>query len=103
MWRRVATMDEVWSGEMHAVVVEGLPVLLVNVEGQLRAFEDRCAHQRFPLSRGKLAGCVLTCGAHEWQYDVCTGQGLNPRGAALRAIPVEVREGAIWIDVASGS
>jgi toluene monooxygenase system ferredoxin subunit len=99
MMTMVATLDDLWSGEMRAVTVEGQPVLLVNLEGTVRAYADRCAHQRFPLSQGRLEGFVLTCRAHEWQYDVRTGAGMNPSGVKLAAFPVEVREGSIWVDV----
>jgi toluene monooxygenase system ferredoxin subunit len=99
MWRRVTDLDELWSGEMRAASVEGRAILLVNVEGRVHAFEDRCAHQGLPLSRGRLAAGVLTCGAHEWQYDAATGQCLNPCGVALKSFAVEVRDGAIWVEV----
>jgi toluene monooxygenase system ferredoxin subunit len=102
MMTLVATLDDLWSGEMRSVKVEGQPVLLINIEGNVRAYADRCAHQRFPLSQGRLDGCVLTCRAHEWQYDALSGAGMNPRGVALAGFPVEVREGAIWVDVSGG-
>jgi toluene monooxygenase system ferredoxin subunit len=99
MWRRAGELDDLWIGEMKATTVEGQRVLLVNVDGQVQAFADRCAHQRSPLSLGRLTGRVLTCGVHGWEYDAVTGEGLNPLGVALTRYPVEVRQGAIWIDV----
>ena len=101
MWHQVAALEDLWSGEMRAIDVEGGPVVLINVEGAVQAYADRCAHQRAPLSQGRLAGRVLTCAAHEWQYDAVTGLGLNPCGVALTAFAVEIRNGAIWIDVAA--
>jgi nitrite reductase/ring-hydroxylating ferredoxin subunit len=100
MWRRVTALDDLWSGEMCATRVEGRPVLLINIEGRVLAFEDRCAHQGVPLSQGRLRAGVLTCGAHEWQYDAATGHCLNPCGVALKTFPVEVRDGEIWVEVA---
>jgi toluene monooxygenase system ferredoxin subunit len=41
---------------------------------------------------------VLTCSAHEWQYDARTGRGLNPANVTLPRYPVEVRNAEIWID-----
>ena len=100
MWRRVTAVEDLWIGEMRAASVEGRPVLLINVEGQVHAFEDRCAHQGVPLSLGRLDAGVLTCSAHEWQYDAATGQCLNPCGVTLKTFPVEVRGEEIWIEVA---
>jgi toluene monooxygenase system ferredoxin subunit len=91
-------VNDLWIGEMRAARVDGLPVLLINVEGQVHAFEDRCAHRGMPLSQGRLAAGILTCKAHEWQYDAATGRCLNPCELALKRLPVEVRDGAIWIE-----
>ena len=102
MWRRVTSANDLWIGEMRAASVEGLAVLLVNVEGRVRAYEDRCAHQGVPLSQGRLQAGILTCSAHEWQYDADTGQGLNPCGVSLKTVPVEVRDGDIWVEIAAG-
>jgi len=37
-FRPVLRADNLWIGEMAAVNVDGRPVLLVNVEGTVRAF-----------------------------------------------------------------
>jgi toluene monooxygenase system ferredoxin subunit len=97
-----ATVDDVWSGEKLGVTVEGVPVLLVNVDGVVHAYEDRCAHQAVPLSDGRLEGCVLTCRAHEWTFDARTGQGINPSTVALRVLPVRVHAGEIQVDARGG-
>jgi nitrite reductase/ring-hydroxylating ferredoxin subunit len=98
-FRSVMRAEELWGGEMVGLSVDGCPVLLLKIDGEVRAYEDRCAHRGWPLSRGKLCGNVLTCGAHEWAYDACTGRGINPDGIALRAIPVRVDGGNIEVDV----
>jgi toluene monooxygenase system ferredoxin subunit len=98
-FREAATLDQVWSGEMLPVVLEGVRVLLVNHQGELSAFEDRCAHQGVPLSLGRLQGGVLCCSAHEWQYDARTGCGLNPSAARLKRYPVRVEGERILVDL----
>lgn len=100
----MAARNDLWAGEMRGLVVDGRPVLLVDVEGQVAAFVDRCCHQAFPLSRGRLDGRTITCAVHEWQYDAVSGEGLNPRGVALARFPLEVRDdGGIWVDVDGGT
>jgi toluene monooxygenase system ferredoxin subunit len=99
-FHRVMAETELWAGEMLGRCVGGQPVLLLNVDGKICAFEDRCRHQGVALSEGRLAGGVLTCRAHEWQYDAVTGRGLNPAEAQLRPIAVKIEAGAIWVDVA---
>jgi len=90
---------DLWIGEMAGVNVDGRPVLLVNVEGTVCAYEDRCLHRSFPLSQGKLAGNRLVCAAHEWTYDAATGCGINPDGVALRRYDVRIVAGQIEVDV----
>jgi toluene monooxygenase system ferredoxin subunit len=97
--RRAAAQDDLWSGEMMGVVVDGTRVVLVNVEGTVCAYEDRCVHQGVRLSEGRLEGGVVTCSAHSWQYDARTGEGVNPRGVALARFPVMIGMGAILVDV----
>jgi toluene monooxygenase system ferredoxin subunit len=80
-FRKVATVDDLWSGD------------------DVYAYEDCCAHLGVCLSRGTLAGGVLTCSAHEWQYDIATGRGVNPASAFLRPFPVKVEARQIFVDL----
>jgi nitrite reductase/ring-hydroxylating ferredoxin subunit len=41
----------------------------------------------------------LTCRAHCWAYDVCTGRGHNPTTARLQAVAVRVDNRSILVDV----
>jgi toluene monooxygenase system ferredoxin subunit len=91
--------DDLWIGEMVGLDVGGRPVLLVNVDGVVCAYEDRCRHRSLPLSLGKLAGGRLVCAAHGWEYDACTGDGLNPAGVTLRRYPVRLEGDDILVDV----
>jgi toluene monooxygenase system ferredoxin subunit len=97
-FRCAAAADSLWSGEMLGTVVNGRPVLLVNVDGQVCAFEDRCRHLGVPLSQGRLQGRVLTCHAHEWQYDAVTGHGINPAHVRLQTFPVRMEKDSICVD-----
>ncbi len=99
MMCKLMPLRDLWMGEMRAMEVQGRKVLLVHVENAVTAFPDRCLHKAVALSTGRLEGCVLTCSAHEWQYDVRSGAGINPAGVALPRYPVEVRDGEIWIDI----
>jgi toluene monooxygenase system ferredoxin subunit len=91
--------DDLWIGEMTGVKVAGRPLLLVNVEGRICAYEDRCRHLGRPLSLGKLSGDRLVCAAHGWEYDACTGRGVNPDRVALHRYEVRISDGEILVDV----
>jgi toluene monooxygenase system ferredoxin subunit len=101
-FRRVESLVHLWIGEVKGVVVDGVPVVLVHLPDGVHAFEDRCAHQAARMSEGRIEGDVFVCGAHGWCYDARSGCGVNPESARLRAFPVRVEEGAVWVDVAGG-
>jgi toluene monooxygenase system ferredoxin subunit len=96
-WRAVATLDDVWEGDLKAVEVEGVAVVLVNVGGEIRAYDDHCPHSGTQLSSGTLDGEVLTCPAHEWMFDCRVGQGINPASARLRPVAVRVEGETILV------
>lgn len=98
-FQKVATLDDVWSGEMLALESEGRPVLLVNVEGAIHAYADACPHLRTPLSIGSLRRNVLACPTHGWKFDASSGLGINPKAACLQAFAVKVEDGNIFVDV----
>ena len=84
---------------MIGVAVEGIPVLLINVDGRLHAYIDACPHQKTPLSRGTLSDGVLSCATHEWQFDAQTGCGINPPSACLEALPLKTQGDDILLDL----
>jgi toluene monooxygenase system ferredoxin subunit len=91
---RVAALEELWTGEPASR--QG--VLLLRRGDTVLAYEDRCAHLGVALSEGRLEGDTLTCSAHEWTYDVRTGRGINPASACLKAFPVRIEDGQVWVD-----
>jgi toluene monooxygenase system ferredoxin subunit len=95
----VAPVDSLWSGEMLAARAGRFRVLLLNVEGEIRAYEDRCLHQGVALSEGRFDGSTLVCRAHGWQYDARTGQGVNPCAVHLRSFAVVIDQGRICVDL----
>ena len=98
-YQRAAALDALWPGEMLGVQLGSTKVVLINHEGTVHAFEDRCAHQAALLSKGRLEGTVLTCSVHHWCYDVRSGEGVNPRSARLRRLPCKVEDQVVFVDV----
>jgi toluene monooxygenase system ferredoxin subunit len=97
-FERVATLDDLWDGEMRGCLVGGFPVLLVRLGDDVFAYYDRCAHLGARLSGGTLSEGVVTCPAHLWSYDARTGQGVNPVQTQLLKLPVWIEGGEILVD-----
>jgi toluene monooxygenase system ferredoxin subunit len=98
-FRRVASLDDLWSGEMMGLEVDGNGILLINVDNHIYAYGDACPHQKSRLSEGSLLGKTLRCARHQWEFDVCTGQGVNPQNACLKVFPVIVEDRDILLEL----
>ena len=84
---------------MMGLDVSGNSILLVNIDDHIYAYANECPHQKSRLSEGSLTGKTLRCARHHWEFDVCTGQGINPRNACLKVFPVSIETGDILLDV----
>jgi toluene monooxygenase system ferredoxin subunit len=99
-WRETINFDDLWEGDMTAVAVDGEAVLLVNVDGTVRAYSNRCPHQASALDEGDLDGDKLTCTKHLWGFNAATGCGINPDNAQLKSFGCNVGDdGTIYVDI----
>jgi toluene monooxygenase system ferredoxin subunit len=92
-------LDDLWEGEMLAVTLGTVDLVMCNVEGQVFAYADRCPHLASRLSDGSFDGRLITCAAHEWIFDARGGSGVNPAQACLRRYPAWVIGNEIYVDL----
>ena len=101
---KVAELKDVPEGTPKAVKVGGRSIALFQHQGGFYATDNQCPHMGYPLTRGLVRNGVLTCDWHGWSYDMKGGGCFTGGCDDLDTFPVEVRDGAIYIDVAgSGS
>ena len=96
----VAKGRDVSEGEMAAFNVSGQKVAVAHVQGSFYAFGDICTHKRCSLADGELEGTTVTCPCHGSQFDVTTGEVLNP--PATEPVPVyslRVEDDEIQVEV----
>ena len=98
-WYEIMPLDDLWIGEMLGVEAGGVKVLLINVEGAVQAYLDRCPHRASRLSEGNLEGLILTCATHLWEFNALTGRGINPESSKLIRFPVRIENGMIYVEV----
>ena len=103
VWIEAMALDEIQVGGRRILRAVGKQILLVRTEDAVRACNNRCPHEGYPLMEGSVASsggdCVLTCNWHNWKFDLVSGETLVG-GDRLRRYPVEIRDGVIWLDVA---
>ncbi len=70
----VAKVNDIRSGSMIGIEIEGKKMLIANVEGQFYAMRSICNHMGGPLDKGKLEGNIVTCPLHGSKWDVKSGK-----------------------------
>ena len=105
MTRRVdvGALADVAPGTMLRVQVEGTDILLVNLEGSIRAMQGICSHEYFELDQGFLTGDSLTCALHLSRFDLDTGEALDPPAELPLAMhPVIIEGDRIVLELPEG-
>ena len=68
----VAKVDEIPSGKMKHVEVNGKEIMIANLDGKFYALNDWCSHTNAPLSIGNIQDCIVTCPMHGARFDITT-------------------------------
>lgn len=102
MRTRVAALSEIPPGSTKEVAVGEQVVALFNVDGTVYALDGICPHSGGPLAKGRLAGQVITCPWHGWQFNVTTGTHCLAPRIKTRCITVAVEGDDVFIETDSG-
>ncbi len=87
-------------GSMAGVELEGRPVLLSNLGGDVYAVDGTCTHEESPLSQGFMLEERVVCQLHLSQFDLRTGEVYNPPAVQpLRVYNVKIEEGQIFVEI----
>ncbi len=100
-WIDVGAAAELGEAPIRRLEIAGLALALSYDDGTFAALSAVCAHKGGPLDQGTLVDGCIVCPWHNWKYDRVTGQAVG-RPAGVDAYAVEVRDGRVLIDVASG-
>lgn len=72
-WVDVGSVTDVERRKKLVVDVAGEPVVLVSVQGKVRALANICRHRQRELAKGTLLGNRIVCPGHQWAFDLDTG------------------------------
>ena len=98
----------IWQSEVMDVAPVGRliagerMVFWRNGENEIVALADACPHRKAPLSFGQVKDGQITCRYHGLGFGSDGTCVVNPHGAlqaslAVRAYPVEVQDGMVWV------
>jgi len=99
-WTRAIELERLRACGRATVKLGAKQLALFLHDGTVKACNNRCPHEGYPLVEGALDadGCMLTCHWHNWKFDLRTGAN-HYGGDSLRIYPVKVDEaGVVWVD-----
>lgn len=100
-WHPALAVREISDLGLHAAEPGGHKVVILRVDGQLRAYHDACPHEGFALSQhAERHDFVIVCNKHLWEFDAATGEHISriPRERCnLRPCPVREIDGMVEV------
>src|ERR1700721_1308379 len=96
---RAASLADLPGGARMTGKLDGHVIALFHTPEGIFAVDNRCPHMGFPLDRGTVKDCILTCHWHHARFDLHRGGAFDPWADDVRAFPVKVEGGEVWVDL----
>lgn len=96
---RALATNELAQAGCRVVALDGHTLVLFQHQGKIYAVDNRCPHMGFPLDRGTVRDGILTCHWHHARFDLATGGTFDLFADDVPSFPVEIRDGAVWVDL----
>ncbi|MBI4533405.1 MAG: non-heme iron oxygenase ferredoxin subunit [Candidatus Melainabacteria bacterium] len=101
---KLGQVSDVPVGQVKIFQAGSVRIAVCNVEEQYYAIADLCTHDNGPLGEGELFNDQIECPRHGARFNVKTGNPLClPAVVPVPTYPVEVRDGALWVNVSPNS
>jgi nitrite reductase/ring-hydroxylating ferredoxin subunit len=97
---KIAHVGDFETTDRRVLSAGDRPVLLLRHDGGFYAVDNRCPHMGFPLDKGSVKDCILTCHWHHARFDLASGGTFDQFADDVRAYPIELRGDELWIDLA---
>src|SRR5919108_4664740 len=94
---RVGPLSELRQRGCVVVSGGGHAIAVYDHDGHVYAVDNRCPHMGFPLDRGTVKDGILTCHWHHARFDLASGGTFDPFADDVRAFPVHIIDGEIWV------
>lgn len=97
---RAASVQDVQAGGSVLVHLEKHTIALFYSENKVYAIDNRCPHMGFPLHGSTCKDGIITCPWHYARFDLTSGGTFDSWADDVRAFPVEIRNGEVWVNLA---
>lgn len=98
---------DLWADELAFFEVDGESLMVWrDLEEDLHAYDATCPHQNRDLERTGKRGCMcgphdddttITCTAHSWEFDLASGDAVNPTGDGLNEYETGIEDGEVFV------
>lgn len=97
---RAMKVADLQEGAMSATDVDGSHVLLAKIGGEVSAVSGTCTHEETDLGLGFMLEERVVCPLHLSQFDLKTGQVMNPPATEpLKTFNVQIRGDEIFVEI----
>ncbi len=100
-WTDIGTSEQYLGDGRTCVEAKGTHLIIIPVDGELYAIENRCPHAGLPLADGAVNGKVLTCPYHGFTYHIGSGKNIDDpdHGERARTFPVRIDAGRTLVQL----
>ncbi|MDH8679369.1 Rieske 2Fe-2S domain-containing protein [Fusibacter bizertensis] len=104
----VAKTTDLRNNEMKMIEINGIEILISNIDGEYYAISNKCPHMGGSLSEGILNGGIISCPKHGAKFDAKTGENVGDAKIVFlkmkvkddRSYPVKIEDNNILVDLA---
>ncbi|MEZ4452959.1 MAG: Rieske (2Fe-2S) protein [Nannocystaceae bacterium] len=98
-WIPAFRLAELAVGDARIVQHQRQRIAVFRVgEAELHAIDDRCPHEGYPLVRGHVKECVVTCLWHNFKFDLRDGRCVMG-DESVQVFPLRIVDGVVELDV----
>jgi 3-phenylpropionate/trans-cinnamate dioxygenase ferredoxin subunit len=96
---KVCELSDIPPGTRYAADVNGVRLMIVNVNDRLFAVDRICSHATADLSTGFLSDSEVTCPLHLSRFSVTDGKVLSPPATEpLRTYGLKIEGSTVYVE-----
>lgn len=93
-----ARLTDLTEAGIYKLRLNGEPLILTRVNGEVFCVIDRCSHEDVPLSLGCIKGDRIKCSYHGSYFSLRTGEPTDePADSPIRVYPVKIEHDKVYI------
>jgi 3-phenylpropionate/trans-cinnamate dioxygenase ferredoxin subunit len=97
-WTNVCKDSALVPGTYQSIEVDGVMILVFNLNGEFYALEDVCPHDYSCLDGGEIDGEEIVCPHHGARFAIKTGEVTAPPAyEGVTTFPVQIENGMVQV------